>query len=398
MKAKYFLSICAIAAIVGCGTNDDYKAKDGGSLDVKVKAQADNSTPKLDKPKPDKIQIKPTEPTDVSLKILNSNLSFNSHHEDERYMGSFSNGENLLSFSRWHNALRVVDLNDISKVKFDDKFIHVKGQKGEGEIDASTGASEQILSSIVEDNNNLYALLKPHGGGENDLGKSGLYKVSLNNISSNIWQGSVSGGDFYATKDGTSLDIYANTLALGTKTGIVLFNTNSLSKPKRSLNIGEIKTISINDEFIYASVHKDTENKLVVLNHLLSQTNSLNINTLINSTDKKAYPKKIVSNKNGVYFTLKTNKHANILYCYDAKTSMIKQIDLATNIKSLSISQNGKLLIVATKDTLQVISADTLKVRKTLSQANIQNAFMDDKGLISMVLENSVIFAQYSEK
>lgn len=294
-------------------------------------------------------QIKAKDLQGTTLSVSKKdNLTWEKFYKDESFMAYSSNENFTLTSSRWHNSLRIVDKNSNTLTK-NSKFLDITGDRYA--VDSSSGASEQILNKAVMDkNSNIFAILNGHG--KNSANGLGVYKVSLN--AQDIKYASVPKGEsFFELLNANDIASFDEKIVLGYEKGLHVFSSN-LTAPLKSLELGNIKVVSMSKDFIYASLNKRKNNSLEILDHNLNKINSINTNTLANSTSSNIYPSIIASNNEFVCFALRSISDENIAnQVYIFRTSdfkLQKQLSLSGDVSALNISDDGKFLLANTYD------------------------------------------------
>lgn len=333
--------------------------------------------------------------TKLTLNATDKSVTWDKTDGDETYMGSYSKSNKAISYSRWHNALRVVDLKNESLIQ-SKKFLYIDGDRYA--VDSSTGASEQILKKVVQDDSgNVYALMKKYGDKTAD--KVGVYKINIANGIPDVKYASAANSDnFYALQDGNDMAISKNILVVGSANSLTMFNSSdsaSLAKPYAEKGNINVKTVSASKGFIFAGVSKRKANKLVVYDDALNEIESINTNELTSSVASSIYPNQIVSYENMFYFSLKDDDLGNKVYVYKVDGTSLKQVkQLSTmgQVNKLHVSSDGKILTVTTWDKkLIAYETDTFSSTSAdISEIGYGGYVHDDK--IALAYKNSFSF------
>lgn len=317
---------------------------------------------------------------DLQGKKLNlekqSSIKWDKNDKDEVFMGFDSNDNKAISYSRWHNALRVVDKNT-NTLKENSKFLYISGDRHN--TDANTGASEQILSkAVIDKNNNVFALVKELG--ENTADKAGVYKVNINANIPDVKYASIPKGDsFYPLTHSNDIATNDEQVILSDNKGLYVFNSN-LSNPIKRLEIGDVKHIYMSKNLVFASIKKRAQNTLMILDSSLNTIQTIDINKLTSSTNSFIYPNKMAANDDYLFFSLydRTDTLSKQIYIYDiAKKEIKEQKTLQNSIVSLEISDDGKFLLLSTYGKkLEIYETKSFaKATQTLDNAP-QGAYM----------------------
>lgn len=330
--------------------------------------------------------------TTLTLNATDKSVTWEKTHEDETIMGANANANNAISYSRWHNSLRVVNLSDESLTS-SGRFLDVSGARYA--TDSSTGASEQLLKKVAEDSsNNIFALVTKKG--ENTANSLGIYKSNVSNGVTNIKYSQVSAGaNFYALDDGVDIAVSGTTLVVGGDSGLKTFQTSSLATPTHEVSGKKVKTLSISSSYIFAGNYARKANTLDIYNTSLNEVASLNTNDLTSSTATSLYPNKIASYQNRVYFTLNDDDLGKTIYCYEVDgTSLkaIKQLPISDSVLNLSVSDDGNYLVVTTWDKKLLVydTSSFANTSATLSQVGYGGYIHENK--ISLAYKDSFGF------
>lgn len=298
----------------------------------------------------EQIKAKDLQGTKLSISKKNTSITWDKNDEDETFMGFSSNEKNAISYSRWHNALRVVDKN-ANVLKHNSKFLHIDGSRHD--IDSQSAASEQVLSrAIIDKQDNVFALITSLG--ENSANATGVYKANLSVNIPDIKYASVPKGvNFYQT-EANDIAIYDDKLIVGHKKGLDMLLSNDLSSPIKSLELGRIENVFLTKDFVFASLKKAKNNELVILDHSLSLLKRLNINELTSSNKNFIYPNKIIANEKFLFFSIydiSENGLSNQIFVYDISNkdfSLKQQLSVDSEVVGLNFSDDGKFLLAST--------------------------------------------------
>ncbi|NQY22013.1 MAG: hypothetical protein HRT40_12040, partial [Campylobacteraceae bacterium] len=197
------------------------------------------------------------------LKALNLEQSWDKLYEDEKSIGASSSSSKIISYSKWHNKLTILDVSNTeekAKILENDKYLDVIG--GKDYVDAITGASEQELNKveISSDGNKIYSLVGKYERDSEDIGV-GIYSSSLDPKLTNVQfaSKSISSSDYFnyprikdikLSKDNTIL------LAGGDDKKIFKFAVNDLSNELLSVSVKyRVKKleISYDNKYIFVS-------------------------------------------------------------------------------------------------------------------------------------------------
>lgn len=338
--------------------------------------------------------------TTLTLDATDKSITWEKTDEEETIMGSSANENNIISYSRWHNSLRVVDIASQS-LNDSGRFLDVDGARYA--TDASTGASEQLLKKVVEDDsNNIFALITEKD--DKTAGALGVYKSNVTSGITDIKYSQVSeGANFYALDDGTDLAVSGSILVVGSDNGLKTFATSSLASPTHESDAGSVKAVSASENYIFAGIYKRKANTLSVYDTSLNAVASLNTNDLTSSTVTSLYPDKIASYGDRVYFTLNDDDLGKTIYCYEVSgggLKAVKQISLGDTVVKLSVSEDGNYLVATTWDKkLQVfqtsdfantsVNLENISYGAFLSGDTVAVSYKDSFGFYSLTKSSS---------
>lgn len=319
--------------------------------------------------------------TKLSISNKNTPITWEKYDADETFMGFSSNKQNAISYSRWHNALRVVDKNT-NMLKHNSKFLYIDGERHD--TDSQSGASEQVLSkAVIDKQDNVFALVTELG--ENSANAAGVYKVNVSvSIPDTKYASVPKGANFYQT-EANDIAIYDKKLIIGHKKGLDILLSNDLSSPIKSLELGRIENVFLTKDFVFAGLKKAKNNQLVILDHSLSLLKTLKINELTSSDKNFIYPNKIIANDKFLFFSvydLSENGLSNQIFVYDItdkEFSLKKQLSVTSEVVGLNFSDDGKFLLVSTYGKkLEIFEIGSFsQISQTLDNIP-KGAFMND--------------------
>jgi len=335
---------------------------------------------------------------DTIIPVLSANtLQWSLDYEDEksRTMSSFNN----LSIigSKWHNRLTLLDTrNDQPHWISSTNFSYVEG--GKDQIDAFTGATEQLINDIEisPDNRSVFVSIKKVKDNSSDKGV-GIYRADIfdpHNIEEKKFAHDQSNNtDYYALPDinMATLSADGDILALASeKRKIVLLNANQLTERLSIATDSKVRSLSFNktSDFLIAGLSRSSRTGLA----------SFNVETgeEVNFIATPNYPVDIQLNNNLLATYFYQDNHLSL---YDIsnpeKILLLKKVPARESITSFSISSDGKLAALAMnagKIDLYQLSPSIRLIKqlesKDASNINSLNFITDNKLIIS--IDNAV--------
>lgn len=328
----------------------------------------------------EQIRAKDLQGTKLNISKKNTSITWDKYDKDETFMGFASNEKNAISYSRWHNALRVVDKN-ANSLKYNSKFLYIDGDRHD--VDSQSGASEQVLSkAVIDDKDNVFALVTKLG--ENSADAAGVYKT---NVSANIldikYASIPKGTNFYQT-NANDIAIYGDRLVIAHKNGLQVFS-NDLTSALKSIEVGNIKQVYLTKDFIFGSLKKAKDNQLLIFDNSLSLLKTIKINELANSNKNFIYPNKIIANDDFLFFSIydiSEDGLSNQIFVYDISNknfSLKQQLSVSSEVVGLDFSDDKKFLLVSTYNKkLEIFNISNFaKISQILDKVP-QGAFMND--------------------
>lgn len=389
MKVKYLISICAAVAILGCGSGS-YKASEnlvGDFKENKDKNETINPNPQdKDKnettnPNPkDKILTKLNFQNTNSLSNINQDISWTAYDDDEANIDSTSSDKYVLAYSKWHNALRVIDTNVSPYTKtFDAKFLYVNGKRKA--IDSNTNASEQRMSKVIESDGNIYAVQAK--AGDNFGNVLGVYKIPLgeNFEYSNIKQGS----NFYPNENIKDIATNSSLLVVLSANELLTFDKNNLANPKKQINFPYAYKVVAYNNYIIATNNKLGKQAIFLYDNELNLLDTLELNKLLNSSEKSLNVSDMQVKNNILVFSIKNKNFEDKIYTFDIKDKIYPKNEITTSskIRKLAISNDGLKIATQNQDKkAEVFNIKNLTKAQEVISAFAKNIFIQNDNLI----------------
>ncbi len=324
------------------------------------------------------------------LKDLNLEQSWDKSHSDEQIIGASASSSKIISYSKWHNKLTILDISkkdEKAKILQNDKYLDVLGARDQ--VDAITGASEQELKKveISSSGNKIYSLVTKYDSDSKNIG-IGIYSSSLNPKLTNVQfaSKSISSNDYFnyprikdmkLSKDNTIL------IAGGDDKKILKFAANDLSNELLNVSVQyRVKKLEISDDnkYVFVSFSSRNNNVFAIYDANLNLVSEIKIEDYYkHDSGVESHISSIaIKNKNELYLSIEgSNKILNINISDKNSIIVINEINTSANITSIKMSKDSKYLI-ASLYSKQVniidINEDNKIANLTLS-TNILNAF-----------------------
>lgn len=289
----------------------------------------------------------------LSLEDLNQKTTWDTLDKDETALGAgFAKDVNkVVTFSKWHNKLTLLDTSDADKaatVLANEKFLYVDGERYG--VDAETGASAQDLTQIAVSNDAsmLYSMLVKYEDESKKLGV-GVYlsDISSSTIPATIFATVDSGDNFYAYENITDIALSSD----GSKFGlsgddkkIILFDAGSLRTPTSEITTAKkVKslTFSKDNSLVFTGLYKKFNTGFGIYD--------ISTKSLLGEFKLDEYPTTMVQKSEHEVFVASSEEN-KIYHLNIADKKAIKQLAVITTsakVKKLSLSSDNKYLIAA---------------------------------------------------
>lgn len=317
---------------------------------------------------------------EFSLTNLNQVTSWTKSHADEVVMGSDTSENKIITYSKFHNRLTILDTTintEKAVLTVSADFLNVVG--GEHAVDSVSGATEQTLSKVElsNDGNTIYSLVKAYS--DNSLEKGvGIYKSDITTgLNPELFaRKNIGDVNFYNnfTVSDISLSLDNSILLASEEDGILLFNANDLSTATSTIITSkDVKSIAISNDnkYIFAGLYKRNASSLGIY--------SVSSGELLGEYSLSTYPNRITVGKNNDIFVGNTSKKS--IYHLDISTpsliSLKNEFTFDYNIKTINLSSDDKYLITATNNNIvQVRDLNDITRYTNINTLNtVNNAF-----------------------
>jgi hypothetical protein len=317
---------------------------------------------------------------EFSLTNLNQVTSWTKSHADEVVMGSDTSENKIITYSKFHNRLTILDTTintEKAVLTVSADFLNVVG--GEHAVDSVSGATEQTLSKVElsNDGNTIYSLVKAYS--DNSLEKGvGIYKSDITTgLNPELFaRKNIGDMSFYNnfTVSDISLSLDNSILLASEEDGILLFNANDLSTATSTIITSkDVKSIAISNDnkYIFAGLYKRNASSLGIY--------SVSSGELLGEYSLSTYPSRITVGKNNDIFVGNTSKKS--IYHLDISTpsliSLKNEFTFDYNIKTINLSSDDKYLITATNNNIVQVRdlSDITRYTNINTSNTVNNAF-----------------------
>lgn len=320
----------------------------------------------------------------------------------------------LVTFSRWHNKLNILNTSDKAQAateQFNSDYLWVDA--GTDQTDSTSGASGQDLTKIMtRDGNHLFSLVE-NAGKNNGKNSEGIYRLDIesDNFATNLKYAEVSSKvdskNYYLNAYLSDMDLSADgskLVAVDSKSAsadrkILLFSNvlNLNSYEPISTNGNKAKTISFSQDgtLVYTgSIISKFDNSLVVYDVASKQeVGRLSKDVLTSLGVSGAYPSRILdAGNNKVFITLEGGHKIYQLDVADksnitVNSKVLETAEIIKDISLVSFENNDYLLAVENQFKMKLFKLNGVEKAplEITTSDNILDAFQLSETQIAVI-------------
>ncbi len=384
-KRKIACSVVAAMVLASCATKDEYEAESC----VGCTLTGDSPTPTPENP------LNPTLLVTLNTTKTSEKITWVKKDGDEETLGLAHSAQNTIVYSKWDNRLQVMDSNT-QTISADKLYLDVAGSRySSGEtprVDASTGASEQILSKVLIDysGTTTFSLLSKYDDNSKDIG-IGIYSDNIVNRipDARFAKRDTSDANYYnyskitdmaLSQDGTKVAI------CGDDRKIKIFDAANLNSPSEISTGKKMRSVnfSADDKYIFAG-----SGGLSGLIRIYNAESKESVSEVKTKETPLAVVELAESKRMVAIFNTKDGAGGNKVRVYNISDidnpKLEKLLIINGNAKSITVSPDGKLFaIAATGNQVNLFSIEGVDTPKviTLSETVSGVAFTSNTKLI----------------
>ncbi len=344
--------------------------------------------------------------THVNAQLSTNLTTWDLDYEDEKSRKLSILNNLAIVGSKWHNRLTLLDIASIANAASGETeaswissaiFAYVEG--GQDEIDAFSGATEQLLQDIdiSPDNRSVFVTIKKAKKNSKDIGV-GLYRAdifSAQEITETKFASATENSvDYYSCADinNTALSGDGKVLALASeKRKIAILNADTLAEQDILELDSKVRSIVLNQsgEQVFSGLSKSSRNGIVSINIGTKEENDF--------VTSDSYPTNLQLFSNNLLAASFYQDNTLSIFDVSDVTNMIalKHLIASAEITSFSLSNNGSFAAVAMNngkiELFELIPSIRL-IDKFDSQdnSNINDISFSDDNTLLVSIDNAI--------